>query len=111
MTSEDREKLRNTITDKVSRLREELVELKELTRPEAPDCAIGQVSRMDAINNRSVNEAAMREKQVKLSRLEQALDKIESPDFGKCTRCGQVIPWGRIAIMPESTLCIRCASR
>jgi len=111
MTKEDREKLRETITTKVAGLKEELLELKELTRPEAPDCAVGRVSRMDAINNRSVNEAAMRKKQLKLSKLEEALEKIDSPDFGKCIRCGQEIPWGRIAIMPESTLCIRCASR
>ncbi|PSK83867.1 DnaK suppressor protein [Prolixibacter denitrificans] len=99
------------MTTKVAGLKEELLDLKELTRPEAPDCAIGRVSRMDAINNRSVNEAAMRNKQLKLSKLEEALEKIDSPDFGKCTRCGEEIPWGRIAIMPESTLCIRCASR
>ncbi|GET26176.1 TraR/DksA C4-type zinc finger protein [Prolixibacter sp. NT017] len=111
MTKEDREKLRETMTTKVAGLKEELLDLKELTRPEAPDCAIGRVSRMDAINNRSVNEAAMRKKQLKLSKLEEALEKIDSPDFGKCTRCAQEIPWGRIAIMPESTLCIRCASR
>ncbi|GET23408.1 TraR/DksA family transcriptional regulator [Prolixibacter denitrificans] len=111
MTKEDREKLRETMTTKVAGLKEELLDLKELTRPEAPDCAIGRVSRMDAINNRSVNEAAMRNKQLKLSKLEEALEKIDSPDFGKCTRCGEEIPWGRIAIMPESTLCIRCASR
>ena len=111
MTKEDREKLRKTMTDKVAGLKEELIDLKELTRPEAPDCAIGQISRMDAINNRSVNEAAMRKKQLRLVKLELALEKIDSPDFGKCSRCGEEIPWGRIAIMPESTLCIRCASR
>jgi DnaK suppressor protein len=111
MTNEDREKLRETMRVKVAGLREELIELKEMTRPEAPDCAVGRVSRMDAINNRSVNEAAMRKKQLKLVKLEQALEKIDSPEFGKCARCGGEIPWGRIAIMPESTLCVRCASR
>ena len=111
MTKEERERLRETITAKVAGLREEILELKELTRPDAPDCAVGRVSRMDAINNRSVNEAAMRKKQLKLSKLEQALEKIDTPGFGKCTRCGEDIPWGRIAVMPESTLCIRCASR
>ncbi|GET29547.1 TraR/DksA C4-type zinc finger protein [Prolixibacter sp. SD074] len=111
MTNEDRERLRKTMMDKVAGLKEELIELKELTQPEAPDCAIGRVSRMDAINNRSVNEAAIRKKQLKLSKLEQALEKIGSADFGKCSRCGEEIPWGRIAIIPESTLCIRCASR
>ena len=36
-------------------------EYKELSKPIAPENAIGRVSRMDAINNKSVVEAALRE--------------------------------------------------
>jgi len=34
--------------------------LKDLTKPISPENSIGRVSRMDAINNKSVNEAALR---------------------------------------------------
>ena len=39
---------------------DERIEELELTKPIPPENAIGRVSRMDAINNRSVNEAALR---------------------------------------------------
>ena len=37
------------------KINERLIELKELTKPIEPDCAIGRISRMDAINNKSIN--------------------------------------------------------
>ncbi|UCE72742.1 MAG: TraR/DksA C4-type zinc finger protein [Nitrospiraceae bacterium] len=48
---------------------------------------------------------------LKLSKLERALRKIHDPDFGICLHCEEPIPAGRIMIMPESTLCVRCADR
>lgn len=84
-------------------------ELEDLTRPNAPDVAIGRVSRMDAINNKSVNEATLRQAKDKLQGLQYALDKIDKTSFGVCTRCGTEIPMGRILIMPESPKCIRCS--
>ena len=86
-------------------------ELKEATKPIAPDVAIGRISRMDAINNKSVNEAALRTAEAKLNKLEMALKKIDDPKFGYCLRCGQEIPEGRLMIMPESIKCVNCAQR
>ena len=39
----------------------------DLCKPIAPENAIGRVSRMDAINNKSVVEAALRESKKKLT--------------------------------------------
>ena len=71
--------------------------------------AIGRVSRMDAINNKSVTEAALREAEHKLRSLELHLSNIDHEDFGKCARCKQAIPAGRLAIQPESPYCVGCA--
>lgn len=81
----------------------------ELTQPIAPENAIGRVSRMDAINNKSVNEAALQKAKVKLNNLKIALSKIDEPDFGICIRCQQPIPEGRILLMPQAITCVRCA--
>lgn len=97
------------ITQEITIVREKIVELKEVTQPIAPENAIGRVSRMDAINNKSVNEAALRTAESKLDKLELALKKADDEDFGKCLRCGQDIPEGRLMIMPESTKCVHCA--
>ena len=82
---------------------------KELTKPIAPENAIGRVSRMDAINNKSVNEAALRKATLKLKNLEVALTKLEDPDFGKCIRCNNDIPLGRILLLPHAVTCVNCA--
>ena len=111
MTKEEKSQLKVDIIKKIELAKEQILELKELTKPIAPDCAIGRVSRMDAINNKSVNEAALRQKQQLLTSLEIAIDSIHEERFGICTSCGQSIPMGRILLMPGSTKCVNCASR
>lgn len=93
----------------MEQLNEEISALRELTRPESPDVAIGRVSRMDAINNRGVMEATLRNAETKLSGLEYALENINSPDFGLCAKCKHPIQEGRILLMPEKRLCLRCS--
>ncbi len=82
---------------------------RELTRPEAPDSAIGRVSRMDAINNRSVMEATLRQSEEKLHDLERVIALYGTPDFGLCQRCRTPIPAGRILFRPGSLFCVNCA--
>jgi len=85
-----------------------ILSLKELTKPIAPDCAIGRVSRMDAINNKSINEASLRKSETKLKRLIAALDRIDEPEFGICAKCQQAIPVGRIMLVPYTRFCAHC---
>ena len=89
----------------------ELKELEEITRPIAPENAIGRLSRMDAINNKSVSEAALRSKKAKIAKLRIAISKLPSEHFGICERCKRPIGHQRLMYMPESTYCIRCADR
>ncbi len=85
-------------------------ELKELTKPIPPENAVGRLSRMDAINNKSINEAALRELEAKLVRMKSAVDKINDVYFGQCVGCGKSIPMGRLLLLPGSTKCVNCAS-
>lgn len=64
---------------------------------------------MDAINNKSINDAALVQARTKLDKLKFALDKCNEPDFGSCKRCGLAIPMGRLLLMPESLFCVKCA--
>lgn len=105
----DNQTVKDALLQKKDKLLKAVVELKELTKPEAPDSAIGRVSRMDAINNRSINEAALRKKKLQLSKIEEALKDVDSPDFGKCIKCGASIQPARILVMPESKVCVNCA--
>ena len=111
MNANDKETIRAKIGETMEQLSEKIAELKELTKPIAPENAIGRVSRMDAINNKSVNEAALRQSEAKLSKLKLALGRIDDADFGQCARCNDDIPIGRLMLLPESRMCVRCASR
>ena len=43
-----------------------------------------------------------------LSKIDKALEKIESGDFGVCDSCGEDILMKRLEARPVTTLCIRC---
>ncbi|MBN2236642.1 MAG: TraR/DksA C4-type zinc finger protein [Bacteroidales bacterium] len=109
MTKEESVQLKTLIESKLVRLKVQISDLKELTQPIEPDCAIGRVSRMDAINNKSVNEAGLRKKVEQLNGLEHALTLLDSNEIEKCSVCGNTIPLGRLFVMPESRKCVRCA--
>ena len=104
----DKKQIALQIQEELTSTKAQILSLREFTKPIAPDCAIGRVSRMDAINNKTINEAALRKAEIKLSSLKYALDRIDEPNFGSCAKCGQTIPLGRIMLMPHSRFCARC---
>ena len=84
-------------------------EYTTLCKPIAPENSIGRISRMDAINNKSVVEAALREAENKMQQLLQMDKKINDEDFGICIKCSNTIPFGRLMIRPHSKFCVNCA--
>ena len=111
MNQKDRDQLKEKIEKTITQTTKEIEELEELTQPISPENSIGRVSRMDAINNKSVAEAALRSSRRKLNNLKMALSKIDDSNFGICNMCKNPIPPARLMYMPESTRCIRCADR
>ncbi len=111
MTPTERKQVKTYLLNSRKKLDIRIGELKELTQPIEPDCAIGRVSRMDAINNKSVNEAALRTAEDKLKNINIALERIDDEAFGLCISCGEPIAIQRLVIMPESSKCVRCAGR
>jgi RNA polymerase-binding transcription factor len=97
------------IVEEIQKTKQIIADYKELTKPIAPENAIGRVSRMDAINNKSVTEAALRQSEEKLKKLNFMLTQIDKDDFGFCARCKQQIPIERLLFMPQSRFCVRCA--
>ena len=93
----------------ILKTRDKIEEYKLSSGPIAPDDAIGRVSRMDAINNRAIVQAAQRTAEEKLTKLIYMKDNIDNPSFGDCAQCGNKIPVGRLILKPESPYCVRCA--
>jgi DnaK suppressor protein len=103
--------IRKTIRKSIAQTDERIAEYEELTNPIAPENAIGRVSRMDAINNKSIYEEALRKAEKKKRALESALARLDEDGFEKCVQCGNEIRFERLELMPESRLCISCARR
>jgi DnaK suppressor protein len=109
MTEAERSEIIEKIRASISETEKGIAELEELTKPIAPENAIGRISRMDAINNKSINEAALRQSKARMQKLLMAKEKCKYPEFGICKKCRGTIPTGRLLLMPESLFCVRCA--
>lgn len=105
----DKKAIKEHIQQEIKSTEQLIVEYKELSQPIAPENSIGRVSRMDAINNKSINESALRKQEEKLKKLNYVLTKVDDKNFGRCAKCNSEIPLGRILIMPQSIYCVRCA--
>ncbi len=111
MLKEEKGKLENHIREKIEVLKRNIASYKQLTKPVSPDNSIGRLTRMEAIGSKSINEAALREANFILSKLERVLKTIDDSDFGLCRECEEPIPFARIMIVPESDMCVECANK
>ncbi len=109
MTIEERNLLKKRIIEKITETKRKIVLLEEASKPISPENSIGRVSRMDAINNKGVSDAALRNAKRQLNSLELAATKVDAADFGNCTNCKRTIQAARLMFMPQSALCVRCA--
>ena len=102
--------IRKRLEEAIVKTKAQIKRYEGMTGPVAPDNAIGRVSRMDAINNKSVFDAALRKARSKLKGLHIHLDKLGTGDFQICPKCQKEIPLERILLAPESSFCVTCAA-
>jgi len=98
------------------RQREELEGLDESAREaakpvELDQASVGRLSRMDAMQAQQMAKETDRRRQQQLIRIEAALRRIESGEFGYCFVCGEEIDIRRLSVDPTNTRCITCAGQ
>ena len=109
MNLKEKETFTKILNEEILSTEKSVLKYNELCKPISPDNAIGRVSRMDAINNKSVVEAALRKSKEKMSQLKAMQNNISDSDFGNCKKCKKEIPFGRLMLQPHSKLCVICA--
>ncbi len=72
---------------------------------------VGRLSRMDALQNQALAQETVRRRKNELSRIEAALARVDSGDFGYCVNCDEEISEKRLSLDPSTPLCIDCASQ
>jgi DnaK suppressor protein len=93
-------------------LREEVLAMAEADRESRRpvELGIGRLSRMDALQTQQMAQETARRRQQQLQRIEVALRRLDSGDFGYCARCGEEIDRRRLDIDPATTRCIDCVN-
>lgn len=110
MTDEKLKQYKQQITNLITTIKEEMIILESASQPIAPDDSIGRLTRMEAIQAKSVNETLIKTKKLKLTKLEHALKRIAADTYGICPKCEDEIDESRLDILPETPLCIDCAN-
>ena len=110
MTKNQIQEIKNKIKEDLISIKREIEELLEKTKPIAPDCSIGRLTRQEMIQEQQVNEHALHEAQIRVNRLAYAFQKVDKDAYGVCAECEEEILFERLMLLPESTHCVACKS-
>lgn len=70
---------------------------------------VGRVSRMDALQQQAMSQAADRRRQLEVRQIDAALARIDADTFGLCAQCEEEIDAHRLDFAPANPLCLNCA--
>ena len=70
--------------------------------------SVGRLSRMDAIQQQSMDLAREERRRERIAILTAALRRLDDDEFGFCLACGEDISIQRLEIDPAVTLCVDC---
>ena len=78
---------------------------------ELDQTSVGRLSRMDAMQQQAMAQANLRRKEIERQRVQTALIRIQSGDYGYCVKCEEEIAEARLKIDPAVLICIECAQK
>jgi len=76
---------------------------------ELDQTSVGRLSRIDAMQAQSMALATERRRAVSVSRIDQALARLDAGTYGECVKCGEAIEPKRLAFDPATAICLGCA--
>ena len=110
MDEKTRDKIREAAQEQIRRLSRELAEMEQRAGTVGLDQPIGRLSRMDSLTNQGILLSSITKAKTRLAKLRQVVKGIDEPDYGLCLECGEEIAPKRLLALPESELCIDCAT-
>ena len=106
----DKKALRKRLLALRAGLAESREQSAESRKPVALDqTSVGRISRVDAMQVQAMAIEAERRRGVEGMRIDGALARLESGEYGECMNCGEDIAPARLEFDPAATVCIACA--
>ena len=105
------QKVLDNFQEQLVEKRDEILKEAERTLSELNDQS-GNIpdpnDRASAESGRNFELRIRQREQKLLSKIEEALQRIEDGDYGECDSCGELIGLKRLQARPVTTLCIEC---
>jgi len=102
-----------TAEDKAATLQRELDELRaqitalERTLDEKPDYGLGKGA--PSVTRWELDRTLLQRLKQQAESIEHTLSQMSEGAYGICKRCGNPIHPDRLAVLPDTRICIRCA--
>jgi DnaK suppressor protein len=99
--------------DKMKALRRELEEIQaqiaalEANVEDKPEYGLG--SGASGVTRWELDRAMLQRLRARAASLEKVLSQAGEATYGTCERCGRPIHPDRLAVLPDTRLCVRCA--
>jgi len=118
MDTKHKEKIRQQLLQEQERLVAIADGIEEDGLMVALDDAIGELSSYDQhpadvaseVFERGKDIALREDARLKVKAINDALEKLEQGNYGKCESCGEIIPSERLAVIPYTSRCVQCQS-
>ena len=112
MDDETTEQLRQQLLALALDIQAQEEAFKETSQPvELDQARVGRLSRMDAMQSQQMALESSRRRQHQLVKIEGALRRINTGEFGYCFVCDEEIDVRRLAVDPTSTRCVTCVEK
>jgi DnaK suppressor protein len=111
MTERQLQDQKALILERIAAIESSFDYLAEETKAVEPSVSLGRLTRMEALNDKGVNEHVLAQSRQTLERLKNALIRIDKGTYGVCVRCGKEIPLPRLQHVPEALICVPCSEK
>ena len=79
----------------------------EVALEDKPDYGLGRGA--SGVARWELNRILLQRLKERAASLEQTLSQVDEVTYGICEQCGQPIHPDRLAVLPHTTVCVRCA--
>jgi len=112
MNRQDRSYFKNLLLSRQDSLCRSDEKSENSTKAVALDqSSVGRLSRMDAMQSQAMAKELKRRREIELTRIEAALERLDEEEYGYCASCAEEINRKRLEIDPANPFCVACAEK